>query len=116
MGFAGAWTYRNTGRRHIGGTVTAADWTREPVAETPPCPWWLPADFCPTQDAQELARRVLAAVGPGDIIVLHDGHDAFGGADRSGTVAAAAQVIRVLRERGYRFVAVQDLLKSTAPH
>lgn len=110
IGLPGAWVFWRTARRHIGGSVGGAGWTRGPVATTPPCPFWMPADFCPTQAPDIITARVLSALHPGAIIVLHDGHDAFAGADRSGTVEATRRVISAARGRGYRFVAVQDLL------
>ncbi|MEX2458224.1 MAG: polysaccharide deacetylase family protein, partial [Actinomycetota bacterium] len=45
--------------------------------------------------ARALVRRVLTAVRPGAIILLHDG-----GGDRSATVEALPAIIRGLRERG----------------
>ncbi len=111
IGLPGAWVFRATGRRHVGGTNGAGDWTREPVALTP-CPFWMPASYCPTQSPDRLTARVLAGVHPGAVIVLHDGHDAFGGADRSGTVETVRRLIPALRALGYGFAAVQDVLPN----
>jgi chitin deacetylase len=52
-----------------------------------------------------IVSRVLAQTGPGAIILSHDG-----GGNRSQTLAAAPQIIRALRARGYRFVTVSELL------
>jgi peptidoglycan-N-acetylglucosamine deacetylase len=49
--------------------------------------------------------RVVDAVRPGSIVVMHDG-----GGDRSGTLAALPAIIKTLRERGYRFATVTKLL------
>lgn len=49
--------------------------------------------------------RVVGAVGPGSIVLMHDG-----GGDRSGTLAALPTVIDALRARGYRFATVSQLL------
>jgi peptidoglycan/xylan/chitin deacetylase (PgdA/CDA1 family) len=49
--------------------------------------------------------RIVSAAGPGSIILMHDG-----GGDRSGTLAALPQIIDTLRERGYRFATVTELL------
>jgi peptidoglycan/xylan/chitin deacetylase (PgdA/CDA1 family) len=57
------------------------------------------------QDPQRIAARVLERTTAGSIIVLHDG----GGA-RPGTVAATALIVEGLRERGYRFVGIGELL------
>jgi peptidoglycan/xylan/chitin deacetylase (PgdA/CDA1 family) len=49
--------------------------------------------------------RVIDAVRPGSIVVMHDG-----GGDRSGTLAALGPIIETLRGRGYRFATVTELL------
>lgn len=45
-----------------------------------------------------IARRVLAKVRPGSVILLHDG-----GGNRSQTVAALPAILRTLKARGYDF-------------
>ncbi|MFG1820491.1 polysaccharide deacetylase family protein [Kribbella sp. NPDC049174] len=45
-----------------------------------------------------IARRVLAKVRPGSVILLHDG-----GGNRSQTVAALPTILRTLKARGYVF-------------
>jgi peptidoglycan/xylan/chitin deacetylase (PgdA/CDA1 family) len=45
-----------------------------------------------------VANRVLDAVQPGSVVLLHDG-----GGDRSGTVAAVRPIIQGLKARGYTF-------------
>ncbi|WP_380282741.1 polysaccharide deacetylase family protein [Kitasatospora purpeofusca] len=45
-----------------------------------------------------IERRVLDAVKPGSVVLLHDG-----GGDRSQTVAALPAVLRTLKSRGYTF-------------
>jgi peptidoglycan/xylan/chitin deacetylase (PgdA/CDA1 family) len=56
-----------------------------------------PADyFRPPSDV--LLRRILTKVGPGAVILLHDG-----GGDRSHTVAALRPLIDALKAQGYRF-------------
>ncbi len=52
-----------------------------------------------------IVSRVLSQTGPGAIILSHDG-----GGPRAQTLAAAPQIIRALRSRGYRFVTVSELL------
>ena len=49
--------------------------------------------------------RVVGAVNPGSIVVLHDG-----GGTRADTLAALPQIIETLRGRGYRLVTVTELL------
>lgn len=51
-----------------------------------------------------IADRVLAAVRPGSIVVLHDA--AYG----ARTAAALPRIVNTLRARGYRFLTVAELL------
>jgi peptidoglycan/xylan/chitin deacetylase (PgdA/CDA1 family) len=52
-----------------------------------------------------IEQRVLAQVRPGAIVLSHDG-----GGPREQTLAAYPYIIRTLRDRGYRFVTVPELL------
>ncbi|MFJ8431351.1 polysaccharide deacetylase family protein [Kitasatospora sp. NPDC094019] len=54
-----------------------------------------------------IAERVLGAVRPGSVVLMHDG-----GGDRSQTVAALPGIITGLRRRGYRIVGLEDLLAA----
>lgn len=58
-----------------------------------------------TQDVELLTSRVMESVRPGSIILLHDG-----GLKKPGTVQATDLIIGKLREQGYRFVTVSELL------
>ena len=49
--------------------------------------------------APAILARVLAKVGPGAIVLLHDG-----GGDRSHTVAILKQLIDALKAKGFSFV------------
>jgi peptidoglycan-N-acetylglucosamine deacetylase len=49
--------------------------------------------------------RVVGAVRPGSIVLMHDG-----GGDRGGTLAALPAIVDTLRARGYRFATVTELL------
>lgn len=57
-------------------------------------------------EADAIAQRIKSA-GPGEIILMHDG-----GGDRSETVAALKQALPKLKEEGYRFVTVSELINS----
>lgn len=59
---------------------------------------------------KRIVARVLDAVRPGAIVLLHDG-----GGDRSQTVAAVPPIVRKLRRRGYRIVSVPRLLADDPP-
>ena len=56
--------------------------------------------------AATIAARVLSAVRPGSIVVLHDG-----GGNRSQTVAALPRILSTLTRRGYKAVTVTRLLR-----
>ena len=57
--------------------------------------------------AQGLVESVLKDAKPGGIVLLHDG-----GGDRSKTIQALPSLITQLRQRGYKFVTVPELLES----
>jgi peptidoglycan/xylan/chitin deacetylase (PgdA/CDA1 family) len=60
-----------------------------------------PADWRPGVTADQLVWRVLAAVRPGGIVLLHDG-----GGSRSATVAALPAIIDGLRRLGLTLTVV----------
>jgi len=53
--------------------------------------------------ADSIVSRILAHAAPGDIIVTHDGNHAKPGADQRYVVDAWAQLIPLLRARGFDF-------------
>lgn len=59
--------------------------------------------------AQAIARRILARVGPGDIVLLHDGSDRDH-VDRSPTADALPLVLQGLKDAGLTCVTVSELL------
>jgi len=60
-----------------------------------------PADWRRGNPAKKIAKRVLSAVRPGSIVILHDG-----GGDRSATLAALPAIVRGIRRRGLHLVAL----------
>ena len=60
-----------------------------------------PEDWAGGATAGRVATRVLSAVRPGSIVLLHDG-----GGDRRATIAALPRIIRGIRARGLHLVAV----------
>lgn len=54
----------------------------------------------------QIASTVISQASPGGIALMHDG-----GGNRSATVEALPTIINALRERGYRFVTVPELLR-----
>jgi len=63
-----------------------------------------PADWSNPGSAA-VYSRVVGAVQPGSIVLMHDG-----GGPRGGTLAALPAIIDTLRARGYRFETVTELL------
>lgn len=61
------------------------------------------------RDGAAMARRAIAQTRPGTILIFHDGFDGRVG-DRTQTVRAVQLTVDGLRERGYRFVTVDELL------
>ncbi|MCC8046878.1 MAG: polysaccharide deacetylase family protein [Clostridiales bacterium] len=55
-----------------------------------------------TKNTSDVVRRVLEAVEPDDIILLHDCYES--------SVDAALQIVDALRELGYEFVTVDELI------
>jgi peptidoglycan/xylan/chitin deacetylase (PgdA/CDA1 family)/glycosyltransferase involved in cell wall biosynthesis len=61
------------------------------------------------------ARRILDRARPGDIVLLHDRASSKGGERSRTTIASLEELIPALRERGYEFVTVSELLDATQP-
>lgn len=57
----------------------------------------------------KIVERVLSRIKPGSIVILHDS-GTFGKVDRSQTIAAVSILIDRLRDQGYRFLTVGELL------
>jgi peptidoglycan/xylan/chitin deacetylase (PgdA/CDA1 family) len=68
--------------------------------------WWRPAD------PHRLAERLAGRASDGDIVVMHDGHHLNPRADRVRTIAATAEVVPLLKARGFRF---GNLCTATLP-
>jgi len=60
-----------------------------------------PEDWRPGVTAAQIKQRVLSAVQPGSIVILHDG-----GGDQSGTVAALPGIIKGIRHKRLRLVSL----------
>ena len=66
-------------------------------------------DASPRAKPEQLIRAVLAGIKPGSIVVFHangNGH---------GTAGALPEIVKDLRDKGYRFVTVSELLRSGEP-
>ena len=75
--------------------------------------WTLNSKDWVTFDDKYIIRYIVKNVRPGDIILFHDSGGVFSieGGDRHETVLAVRRVIEKLREQGYQFVTVGELLK-----
>ncbi len=85
-------TANELGLRCVGWSVMAWDWNRPPP--------------------ETIRHRILRGAGPGGVTLLHDGQDtdAFPKADRSRTIAAVPRIIDRLKDDGYRFATVPQLM------
>ena len=63
-----------------------------------------------SHDSDTTAARVLARIAPGDIVLMHDGHERAGHHRRL-AAAALPLILRGLRERGLTSVTVSELLR-----
>lgn len=75
--------------------------------------WSLHSGDTRCADPQAIARRVLARVRSGDIILLHDGHD-LPGRHRPQCVAAVRLIVQGLKDRGLKCVTIPELLNPHA--
>ncbi len=74
--------------------------------------WSLHSRDTMSGNAQAIADRVLRRVQPGDIVLMHDGHD-LDGRHRRGILPALPLILRGLQERGLESVTVSQLLERT---
>jgi chitin deacetylase len=72
-------------------------------------------DYDSKTPADEIVRRIIRKARPGGVIDLHDGKDVVHGIDRSNTVSALPVIIGKLKDQGYRFVTLPELL-HVAPY
>lgn len=72
--------------------------------------WSLHARDTRGASAEAIATRVLDRVRPGDIVLLHDGHD-LGGPPRMATAEALPTILQGLAQRGLEAVTVETLLR-----
>jgi peptidoglycan/xylan/chitin deacetylase (PgdA/CDA1 family) len=70
-----------------------------------------PVDWSAGISAQQIATRVLGAVRPGSIVILHDG-----GGDRSATIRALPMIIRGIRRKGLRLVEIPSEAMEGVQH
>lgn len=83
-------------------------WTLEPYI-TAEIGWDIDTEDWRRPGADTIAQRILKAQ-PGNVVLMHDG-----GGDRSQTVEALRQALPKLKEEGYKFVTVDELLAYGIP-
>jgi peptidoglycan/xylan/chitin deacetylase (PgdA/CDA1 family) len=71
--------------------------------------WSLHGRDTRSADPQRTAQHVLEKIRPGDIVLLHDGHDQPG-RHRRGCAEAVALILKGLREKGLQCATVSELL------
>jgi peptidoglycan/xylan/chitin deacetylase (PgdA/CDA1 family) len=64
------------------------------------------------KSAAEVENKILGSVDGGDVILLHDGGHRGLGVDRAFTLSAVDRLIPRLRERGFQFVTVPEMMKA----
>jgi len=95
-GFRTPWLMRTV--RHLGYTVVTWD--------------NMTSDWKAEKSGEEIIRAILQRAKPGGVIVLHDGRDTRLSYDRSHMLQALPFVIETLKERGFDFVTIPELLES----
>jgi len=65
-------------------------------------------------DPRRIAQRVLDRIRPGDIVLMHDGHDLHGRHRPTGA-RALPHILEGLRQKGLQCVTVSELLDVTGP-
>jgi len=73
--------------------------------------WSVSAEDWRKPGAEKIVSNVMEHIRNGDIILMHDGDKWRHGSDRSQTVAALPIIIEQLRQAGYEFVTIPELLK-----
>jgi peptidoglycan/xylan/chitin deacetylase (PgdA/CDA1 family)/GT2 family glycosyltransferase len=69
-------------------------------------------DWKADKSGEEIVQAIVQRVRPGSVIVLHDGRDGRPTYDRSQMLRALPYIIKPLKERGFDFVTVPELLES----
>ena len=95
-GFRTPWLMRTV--RHLGYTVVTWD--------------NMTGDWKANKSAEEIERTIVQRAKPGGVIVLHDGRDSRPSYDRSQMLQALPQIIDALKQRGFDFATIPELLES----
>jgi len=76
--------------------------------------WTLNSKDWVTFHDKQIVSYILRHIQPGDILLFHDSGGTFSveGGNRDETVKCIPRLVRKLREKGYRFVTISELLSS----
>lgn len=75
--------------------------------------WSLDANDWNPHPVEELVEAIVGQASPGDIILLHDGQETRENFDRHLTVEAVPVVVDKLKEKGFVFVTLAELLRNS---
>ena len=79
--------------------------------------WSLNSKDWVTFHDKQITSYILKHIQPGDIILFHDSGGVFTaeGGNRTQTVKTISRLVRKLKERGYRFVTISELMGEPHP-
>jgi len=72
--------------------------------------WQVRAFDTQRKDPLAISRQILRKAAPGGVLLLHDGSDSGFPQDRTATLAALPEILRVLRDRGLACLTLEELL------
>jgi chitin deacetylase len=72
-----------------------------------------PDDWQQTISSATVAKRVLSKTRSGSIVLLHDGLETKDAFRKDQTINALPRIIRDLKNRGYRFVTIPELMEAS---
>jgi len=79
-----------------------------------PVMWTVSSNDWKIRTADGIEQRLAERIRGGDVILMHDGAHVRMGADRAATVEATDRLIQRLKEQGYEFVTVAEMMKQEA--
>jgi peptidoglycan/xylan/chitin deacetylase (PgdA/CDA1 family)/GT2 family glycosyltransferase len=95
-GFRTPWLMRTV--HHLGYTVVTWD--------------NMTSDWNADKSGEEIVRAIVQRAKPGGVIVMHDGRDTRPNYDRSQMLQALPQIIDALKQKGFDFVTMPELLEA----
>ena len=77
-----------------------------------PVMWTVSSNDWKIRSAEAIEQRVTERIRGGDVILMHDGGHIRMGADRARTVEATDRLIPRLKDQGYEFVTVTEMMET----